>query len=298
MNKKAKGAIAIFAVVVVLGALLGSVCVTTIPAGHAGIISIFGNVQDNVLDSGLHFKNPFANIIKMDYREQKTVFETQSFSSDIQQVDIVGSINYNINKNTAMTLYKGVGTDYYNVVLVPRLLENIKAVFSKHSAEKLVSNRETLSVQIRELLQVEMERHGINIINVSIENIDFTDAFTNAVEEKQVAEQTKLRVETEEAQKTSVERATAERLIISTEAEANQKKIQADADANVKKVQADAEAYAISVRAQAEAEANAKISLSLTQDLIEYQKINAWDGKNPTTVIGGDSGAVPVITVP
>lgn len=46
-----------------------------------------------------------------------------------------------------------------------------------------------------EILSPEMAEYGISVTAVSIENVDFTDAFTDAVEDKQVAEQTKLRTE-------------------------------------------------------------------------------------------------------
>jgi len=66
----------------------------------------FGKVEDFTLEAGFHVKSPFQEIILMDNREQKTPFSTQAFSSDIQQVDIDGSINFSINQSTAMNLYR------------------------------------------------------------------------------------------------------------------------------------------------------------------------------------------------
>ena len=100
----------------------------------------------------------------MDNREQKTSFATQAFSSDIQQVDVTGSINYAINKATAMNLFKEVGTDYFSKLINPRMLENTKAVFSKYTAENLVAAREQLSSQIRSQISAEMEKYGITIV--------------------------------------------------------------------------------------------------------------------------------------
>lgn len=222
----------------------------------------------------------------MDNREQKTPFSTQAFSSDIQQVDIVGSINYAINKSTAMTLFKEVGTDYFSKLVNPRMLENTKAVFSKYTAENLVSAREQLSVQIRDNLSREMERYGISIISVSIENIDFTDAFTDAVEAKQVAAQRKLQAEIEQEQKT-----------METEQQAERQKIEAEAKANVVKIDADAEAYSTRVKAEAEAEANRKIAESLTDELINFTQVNQWNGQLPTYVSGGAAEALPVLSL-
>ena len=266
----------------------------SVPTGHTGIVTNFGQVTGVTLDAGLHLKSPFSRIVKMDNREQKMSFETQAFSSDIQQVDIAGSITYGVDKTTAMTLFKGVGTGYCDTLITPRLLENIKAVFSRYSAGDLVGERGALSSVVRDALRVEMEAYGINIITLSIEDIDFTDAFTNAVESKQVAEQTKLRVETEEAQKVSVEQASAQRRIIAAEADAQERQLLAEADLAVAKKTADAEAYTIEKKAIAEAEANRIVAESLTQTLIDYVRATNWDGKNPMTILG--EGIVSVIT--
>ena len=277
----------ILAVVIILIALVVFFrCTVQIDTGYTAIVTTFGKVEDYTMEAGFHLKSPFQEIILMDNREQKTPFSTQAFSSDIQQVDIVGSINYAINKSTAMTLFKEVGTDYFSKLINPRMLENTKAVFSKYTAENLVSAREQLSIQIRDNLSREMERYGISIISVSIENIDFTDAFTDAVEAKQVAAQRKLQAEIEQEQKT-----------METQQQAERQKIEADAKAAVVKINADAEAYSTRVKAEAEAEANQKIAQSLTENLIEFTQVNQWNGQLPTYVSGGAAEALPVLSL-
>ena len=276
--------LALLAVIVV--AVIASFCTAQVPTGYTAIITTFGKVEDYTLEAGFHFKSPFQKIILMDNREQKMTFSTQAFSSDIQQVDIGGSINYAINKSTAMNLFKDVGTNYYNTLVSPRLLENLKAVFSKYTAEELISSRDRLSIETREMLSREMSGYGINIISVSIEDIDFADAFTDAVEAKQVAQQGKLKAEIEQEQATMEAQQQAER-----------KKIAAEAEANVQKINADAEAYAIRAQAEAQAEANRQIAQSLTPELIEYTQVSSWDGKLPTYMAGGDSTTLPVLNL-
>ena len=283
MKKETRKALIILAAIVLVVALAAGTCTVVVPTGYTGIVTTFGKVSDTTLDAGFHLKTPFQKIIMMDNREQKRSFTTQSFSSDIQQVDIVGSINYSINKTTAMNLYREVGSDYFSILVMPRLMENTKAVFSKYTAENLVSARENLSVAIRDSLSGEMNRYGINIISVSIENLDFTDSFTDAVEAKQVAAQKKLQAEIEQEQATMETRQAAER-----------KKIAAEAEANVKKIDADAAAYATRVQAEAEAEANAKISASLTDSLIRWKEAGTWDGKLPS-FIGGGGTTLPIL---
>ncbi len=285
-NPKSVRALVLAGIIILAALIIFFRCTVQIDTGYTAIVTTFGKVEDYTLEAGFHFKSPFQEIILMDNREQKTPFSTQAFSSDIQQVDIVGSINYAINKSTAMTLFREVGTDYFSKLVYPRMLENTKAVFSKYTAENLVSAREQLSVQIRDTLSREMERYGITIISVSIENIDFTDAFTDAVEAKQVAAQRKLQAEIEQEQKT-----------METQQQASRQKIEADAKAQVVKINADAEAYSTRVKAEAEAEANQKIAESLTESLINFTQVKLWNGQLPSYVSGGASQVIPVLNL-
>ena len=280
-----KKGLIILIVAVVLVLVVSLTCTATVQTGYTGIVTTFGKVEAVTLEAGLHLKSPFQKIISMDNREQKSSFTTEAFSSDIQQVDITGSINYAINKSTAMNLFKEVGTDYFNKLVYPRMLEITKGVFSKYTAENLVANRQRLSEAIREGLHGELDAYGINVISVSIENLDFTDAFTDAVEAKQVAAQKKLQAEIEQGQMT-----------METQQQAERKRINAEAEANVAKINADADAYALKVRSEAEADANKKIAESLTENLIRFNEVKAWDGKLPT-YMGGSGATVPILNL-
>lgn len=265
--------------------LFAASCISVVPTGYTGILTTFGRVENRTISAGANFTLPWQKVVKMDNRTQKVQIETSAFSSDIQQVDISLSVNYCIDQTTAQELYRTVGINYYENVMFPRIQENTKAVFSQYSAENLIAKRDSLSDQIAEAMANDQKRYGITIISVAIEDVDFTDAFTNAVEAKQVAAQNKLTAETEQARQTMEAEAAAQRAIIAANAEAEQAVIAANADLEVVKIQAEASLYA----GQREAEMNQRIAEALTEDLISYYWIKQWDGKLPTTVLG-DSG--------
>lgn len=282
MSKKAVGGLTIAAVIIVLLIITASNIFTQVPTGHTGVVVTFGKVETYVLGEGLHFKIPWQTVVKMDNRAQKVSTTMQAFSSDIQQVDVVCSVNFSVDRATSQDLYRNVGEIYYTTVMEPRINELVKAVFSKYSADKLVSNRDTLSGLVEELLAPEMKTYGIQLINVSIENIDFTDVFTEAVEKKQVSEQSKLQAQIEQSQKNMEESALAEREVI-----------KAEAAASVLKIDADAKAYAVEIQAVAEAEANRKVAESLTDEIIAYVKANRWNGVLPQFY--GSDGMLPIL---
>lgn len=258
-------------------------CLSSVPTGYTGILTTFGRVEDGTLEAGFHFKAPWQKVVTINNREQRQEFQFAAFSSDIQQVDIIGSVNYMVNKATAMNLYREVGTGYVATLIIPRVFENTKAVFSRYKAESLVANRNVLSDEICELLRTDLGSYGLNIISIAIEDVDFTDAFTNAVESKQVASQNKLRAETEQQQAIMEAKAAADRQVIAAEAQAQ-----------VAKIEADAQAYSISAKATAEAEANLQIAASLTEALINYVQAQSWNGELPATYVGGGE-VIPVI---
>lgn len=256
----------------------------SVPEGHVGIVIKWSKAQDETLSPGFYFTNPFTTKVKlMDMRWQKYTTQTSAFSKDIQQVDITVSMSYQIQNGGALRLYKEVGMDYADKIMLPRLLDALKSTFARYSAEELVANREKISREVKELLSEQLLFYKLEVREIAIEDIDFTDAYTNAIEAKQVATQKMLQVETEQEQQTLVEQAEAERARIRTESAAEQKLISAKADAEAVKIAADAEAYRLEME-----------SKNITDNLIRKETIEKWDGKLPT-ITGAD--AVPLIDV-
>ena len=276
-----KGATAIGVCVLLLSAaIIAGSCVSSVPTGHTGIVTTFGHVEDYTFEAGVHFKMPWQEVITMDNRNQRATIDLSCFSSDIQEVDVTYTINYQIQKSNAQTIYKTIGKDYFGTVIAPRIQEAVKSVIAKYNAENLIANREKLSAEVKEVLVEKLAQYNIEVLDASIENLDFSDVFTAAVEAKQVAEQTKLKTQIEQ-----------EQAIIIAEAEAERAVIEAQAAAEVKKVEADAKLYAT----EKEAEANAKLAASLTDALINYYYAQAWDGKLPT-YMGGEGGTFPILS--
>lgn len=272
-------------IILLIGIIFLANSCSSVPAGHTGILTTFGKVEDRILTEGLNWKSPFQKVIKMDNRTQKKVEEFQAFSSDIQEVNIMLAVNYSINQETAQNLYRTVGVEYYTNIVYPRLLESTKSVFSSYTAEQLIGNRENLSNEIKDLVIPDVARYGIIISDISVQDIDFTDAFTNAVEAKQVAAQDKLTAETKQAQLTMEAEQEAQRQVIKAQADAEQAKIAAQADLEVTKIQADAAEYA----GQKEAMRIKAIAQVLTPDVLKYYNILQWDGKLPVYMLGKDT---------
>ena len=268
------GAVLTVLIILALAAIVGLACVTTVPTGHTGVVTTFGSVEDYTYDSGVHFKLPWQRVVMMDNRIQKQTVDLSCFSSDIQEVTMVYTVNYQINQANAQNIYRSIGTEYYNTVIVPCITESTKVITAQYTAENLVGQRANLAQAIEVELAEKLKAFSIELVSTSIEDMDFTDAFTTAVEEKQVAQQNKLRAETE----------------------AERAKIEAEAEAAVMRIEAQAEADARLIEAQAEAEANQVIAESLNDQILRNRFYDVWDGVLPK-VTAGDSGGT-LIDVP
>ena len=132
------------------------------------------------------------------------------------------------------------------------------------------------------------------MVSTSLANIDFTDAFTNAVEAKQVAEQNKLRAQTEQEQAIIEANAAAERQVIQAQANADSAVLAAKADAEVQQIGADAAEYA----GKKEAAILSNIGEQMTKypGLEKYYYYQNWNGKLPQTVLG--SGTEIIMDMP
>ncbi len=291
-----KFAILVIAIGILLGCLftwLG--CIASVPTGHTGVVTTFGKVEDKTFDAGFNMKAPWQKVVTMDNRVQKANASLICFSSDIQEVSVVYTLNYQINKANAQELYRNVGTAYYDTVVVPNIAEAVKVVTARYTAEQLVGSRAELAEAIEQVLSTNLERYNIQVVSTAIEDMDFTDAFTNAVEAKQVAAQNKLQAEIEQAQKVMEQEAAAQMAVIQANANAETAKIQAQANAETAKIKAEADLEVVKIEAdgveysgQKEAAANKAISESLTDELLEYYYIQNWNGELPDTYVGSD----------
>lgn len=259
-------------------------CIKTVPTGSTGIVTTFGKIEDITLDAGIHIMSPWKKVIKMDNRTQKQSIDMACFSSDIQEVNVMYTINYQINKANAQEIYRKIGTEYFDKIVIPKALEAVKSVFAKYTAEDLIASRSILSKEIEAILVTDLENQNIQITATSIENIDFTDAFTDAVEAKQVAEQNKLKAQTEQAQANLEAKAAAERQLIKAQADADTSILAAKADAEVAAISADSAEY----QGQKDAAIMSNIGKQLTDypDLLKYYYVTNWNGELPDTMLG------------
>jgi len=200
------------AVVALSGVIAFGQCWTMIPAGHVGVIDFFGNVSDNTLYPGVNFVNPLANVVKFDARTQELKETMTVPSKEGLSIELELSLLFSLNFENANKIYKTVGEDYVEKILIPQFRSVVRGVTASYEAKALYSEaREELSKKIESDLAKLVGPRGITLESAPLRQIILPAGFVNSIEEKLKAEQESermqfiLRRETQEAERKRIE---------------------------------------------------------------------------------------------
>ena len=190
-KKVAGGAMAFFLFVALIQ------CFTIIRAGHVGVVDFLGNVSDNTLNAGVNFVNPMARVIQYSIQTQEHKETMQVLSREGLTIELEVSALYRLNPDSAARVYKTVaGGDYETIILIPQFRSICRAVTASFQASALYSTeRERLGIAIQEELAKTVAPRGVTIENTPIRNVGLPRQLTQAIEEKQRADQESQRMQ-------------------------------------------------------------------------------------------------------
>lgn len=182
-----------FVLLVVIGLIFLLGGWTVVKTGQVGIVTHFGAVSGKVLDPGFHLKLPiFTTIKKIDVQTNKEQADASAASKDLQTVNATIALNYSINKESVVSLYSDIGTDFKSRIIDPFIQESVKSVTANYTAEELITKREEVGESIKTHLTEKLQPHGIQVQNISIVDFNFSKSFNEAIESKVTAEQNAL----------------------------------------------------------------------------------------------------------
>ena len=209
-----------FAIIAIVVVFVFSGSLVIVGPGQRGVVLNFGAVSPNVWGEGLHFKIPvYQGVQKMDVRVQKEVTEAAAASKDLQDTHSTIAVNFNVIPDKAGWVFQNIGLAYKERVIDPVTQEVVKAVTAKYTALELITMREKVRTELKEMLKARLLDYNIAVVDVSIVNFKFSAQFTQAIENKQTAEQMALkasrdldRIKIEAQQKIAAAQAEAESL--------------------------------------------------------------------------------------
>ena len=257
MNVSSKVCLGI-AALFLLVAILVAPSFHTIDTGEVAVVKFLGEAKA-VRTAGTHFDFWVVNTYsKYDAKVQNLDIATSAYSSDAQTMDVSMTLQYQILSDKAIEIAQEYGSlDVLQNRIQSIAIEKAKSVLSSYKAMDIISMRASMSPEVEGAIKEAIaDKYFVTISTVVLTNIDFSDAFEKAVEDKMIAEQNQLRAEYENAAKIAAAEA---------EAKAAIEKAQGQAEAKLKTAQAEIEiakanAEAAIAKAQGEADAQLKIA--------------------------------------
>lgn len=271
------GLMGIIAGVLALAFLIIPFSVHEVQTGELAVVRTLGKIT-GIAEPGTNFDLWFVTQYeKYDTKVQNVDITTAAYSSDAQTMDITMTLQYQVMADKVMD----IATQYGSLaVLQSRIqsvaIEKTKSVLSSYKAMDIIATRSAISPAVEEAIKEAIGNdYYVKVNTVVLSNIDFSDAFEQAVEDKMIAEQAKLKADYEN-----------EKQVAKAEAEAQAKLKQAEAEIEIAK----AEAEAKRIKAEGEATANKILTNSITDKLLDKIMAERWDGKLPTTYVGDGDG--------
>lgn len=231
----------------------------TVNSGELAVVRNLGKIT-GTRDAGTNFDLwVTTSYQKYDTKVQNVDIVTAAYSSDAQTMEVAMTLQYQVMPDKVVDIATQYGTlDVLQGRIQAIVIEKTKAVLSSHTAMDIIANRAAISPEVEQAIKAAIgENYFVSINTVVLTNIDFSDAFEKAVEDKMIAEQAKLK---------------------------------AEYDNETKIAKAEADAKALMIAAEAEAAANELLTQSLTEQVLESKFYEKWDGKLPQVM--GEGSAI------
>lgn len=254
----------------------------TVDAGSVGVVKRFGNAI-SVLQPGLHFVRPIGDTVT-EISVQTRIVKTgeDASSKDLQIVKAEVTLAYHVDKDHAMDILVQLNNDVETRVIIPAILESIKAETSQYDVRELVTQRAKVRDGIEERVKLRLAPYHIIAESTSITNFAFSAQYEQSIEQKQVAEQ-------------NAEKAKNDLVRIKVEAEQVAAEAKGKGDAAIAAATGEAQSTLIVARAKAEAQKLQRDNI--TPELLQLRTIelmhDKWDGVFPSTYIGSGATSNP-----
>jgi regulator of protease activity HflC (stomatin/prohibitin superfamily) len=252
-----------------------------INSGYVGVISDFGSLQPVELEPGLHVAIPFyQQIMLVSVQPQTTQSDETASTHDLQVVNTSIAVTFHVNPAEAPFFYQNF-RDFETLgtrIISPAVSNDVKEVTANYDAEELVTKRDIVDAQIKSLIVSSLAPYHLTVEAVNVANFAFSEAYTQAIEAKQVAQQQALQ---------------AQYTLQQTQISAQQQVVVARAQADAAVATATGSAQATILQAQADAHANDLVNASLTPSILQLKAILKWSGAMPQFLSAGT--ALPFI---
>lgn len=233
----------------------------SIETGQVGVVTNYGKVTGRELSEGLNLVTPWGvdDVTSYNTKTQKVDANAAAATKDLQDVNATIVLTYHVNRGKVSEIHQRVGADYQKVEIDPQVQEAFKAVSAQYTASELITNRPTVKETVLKNLKERVEKDGrYTVEDIAITNFQFSQAFNQAIEAVQIANQ---------------QIAKAKQELETTKVEAEKKVAEAQGASEAQRLQLQTLTPELLRKMELENQAKA---------------IEKWNGVQPTTVAGNN----------
>jgi regulator of protease activity HflC (stomatin/prohibitin superfamily) len=257
-------------------------CGRTVDPGKRGLRwrPLSAGLMKESLREGFYWRFPWNDVVVFDTRWKSFKEKVDVLTSDDLSVTVFASITMRPIPDEVYFLAQDVGPDWYRQLVQPQLLSAVRGVVANYSMVTLPERSSEIANKIEAVVVEALKGRHLDIYNVALSEMEFSQMVLRAIEQKQAKEQQKEQMDFE---------------LVIAERNADIARVQAKGEGDSLKIRAEGEADSQRIRAKGQAQAQEIITKTLTPD---YLRFKLYESPNAKTIIVPDKLNVPLIVNP
>ncbi len=257
-------------------------CSTTVSPGNRGLrwYPLTSGLTKEPLREGLYWRAPWNDVFVYDTRWRSFKEKVDALTADDLPVTVYAAITMRPIPDEVYFLAQEVGPDWYKQLVQPQLLSAVRGVVANYSMVTLPERSSEIGNKIEAVVVEALKGRHLDVYNVALSEMEFSQMVLRAIEQKQAKEQEKEQKDFE---------------VVIAQRNAEIARIQAKGEGDSLKIRAEGEADSLRIRAVGQSQAQDIITKTLTSD---YLRFKLYDNPNSKTIIVPEKLNLPLIVNP
>jgi regulator of protease activity HflC (stomatin/prohibitin superfamily) len=257
-------------------------CMSTVPPGSRGLrwYPLTTGMTKESLKEGLFWRAPWNDVFVYDTRYKSFKEKVDALTADDLPVTVYAAITMRPIPDEVYFLAQEVGPDWYKQLVHPQLLSAVRGVVANYTMVTLPERSSEIGNKIEAVVVEALKGRHLDVYNVALSEMEFSQMVLRAIEQKQAKEQEKEQKDFE---------------VVIAQRNADIARIQAKGEGDSLQIRAEGEADSMRIRAVGQSQAQEIITKTLTPD---YLRFKLYESPNSKTIIVPDKLNVPMIISP
>jgi regulator of protease activity HflC (stomatin/prohibitin superfamily) len=257
-------------------------CGRTVDPGKRGLrwSPLSAGLEKEPLRDGFYWRVPWNDVYEYDVRYQSFTEKVDALTADDLSVHLHAAITMRPISEEVYFLAQEVGHNWYAQLVRPQFLSAVRGVVAQYTMVTIPERSSEIGNKIEAVMVESLKGRHLDVYNVALSEIEFSQMVLKAIEQKQAKEQEKEQKEFE---------------LVIAQRDAEIARIRAKGEGDALQIRAEGESESLRIRAKGQSQAQEIITKTLTQDYLKYK---LYENPNTKTIIVPERSTVPIIVNP